>query len=154
MSSEIKVPRLKGEALEWAENALSIPMPYQNVVNAFLDTFPYYVEEDVEGGEGLEPKVIEEKVKEILLARFQRMRRDTRRKSYQRILEKKATLNTFLDCIPIASALTRIVELEIMRQELTQDRRQSNGLKTNQLLKVIDAARREADVLLPRERSS
>lgn len=154
MSSEIKVPRLKGEALEWAENVLSIPMPYKNVVNAFLDTFPYYVEEEVEGGEGLEVEVITEKVKEILLARFQRMRRDTRRKSYQRIQEKQATLNTFLDCIPIASALTRIVELEIMRQELTQDRRQSNGLKTNRLLKVLNAARREADVLLPRERSS
>lgn len=133
----LEVPRLAGEPLKFAENILAIGMPYDHAVRSFLDSFPEFLA--IEG-------VSEAEVFEQLGNRFRRMRRDTRRVSYHKIKETQATLKEFLDCIPIASPLQRLLELEILRQDTT--------LKCQERLKVLGAAAREVEQLVPRERTS
>lgn len=142
MSTENKresldVPRLEGEALKWVEMVLSIGMPHKYAVRAFLDSFPSYSKHE---------RLSEDEISEILLKRFYRMRGDTRRLSYQRIKETEASLKDILDCIPIASPLVRLIELEKKRQD--------PNLACEQLLKVLGAALRETEILMPRERKS
>ncbi len=134
---ELEIPRLTGEALEFAETILSIGMPYGYAVQAFLESFPAYAEHD---------DLTEDEISNILLARFKRMRRDTRRLSYQKIKETEASLKKLLDCIPVASPLIRLIELEELRQDL--------GLNCEQRIKVLGAAAKETDRLMPRERTS
>lgn len=136
---ELKIPRLEGEALEWVETALSIGMPYANTVRAFMDSFPEYLEPKDDDAERLS----DDEAFAILKERFSRMRRDTRRVSYHNVKAKKETLKKFLDCIPVASPLIRLVELEKMRQD--------PSLKHGDVIKMLAAARQEADYLMPRE---
>ncbi|MCG9132734.1 hypothetical protein J5I95_13735 [Candidatus Poribacteria bacterium] len=134
---KLEMPRLEGEALEFAEKILSIGMPYRYAVQAFLDSFPSYAEHET---------LTESEIFEILKSRFQRMRRDTRRASYHKIKENEASLKDLLDCTPVASPLMRLIELEMMRQDRT--------LTCEQRLKVLGAAAREVERLMPRERTS
>ena len=134
---KLDIPRLKGEALEWVETALSIGMPYDYAVRAFLESFPSYAEHET---------LTEDEIFDDLKERFKEARTKTRRASYHRIKEKEASLKTFLDCIPVASPFTRLIELEKMRQD--------SSLKPEQLLKVLGAAAREVDILIPRETRS
>ena len=134
---KLEVPRLQGDALQWAETILAIGMPYTTAVRAFLESFPSYAEHET---------LSEDEVFNQLLDRFRRMRRDTRRVSYQKIKETQESLKTLLDCIPVASPLIRLIELEQLRQDA--------GLKCEQRLKVLGAALRETEVLMPRERTS
>ena len=134
---KLEIPRLTGDALEFAETILSIGMPYDYAVQAFLDSFPAYAEHD---------ELTEKEIYEALDKRFRRMRGDTRRASYHKIKGNEATLKQFLDVIPIASPFLRLIELEKMRQDA--------GLKCEQRLKVLSAAAKEVERLLPRERTS
>ena len=134
---KLELPRLEGEALKWVETVLSIGMPYKNAVWAFLDSFPEYGEHET---------LTEDEIFKILSNRFKRMRRDTRRVSYQNIKETQNSLKKLLDCLPVASPLIRLIELEKLRQD--------PGLKCEQLLKVLGAAAREVELLMPRERTS
>ena len=133
----LQIPRLSGEAVEFAETILAIGMPYGYAVQAFLDSFPAYAEHET---------LTEDEVIGILKERFKRMRRDTRRLSYQNIKETEASLKKLLDCIPIASPLVRLIELEQLRQD--------PGLKCEQRIKVLGAASKETERLMPRERTS
>ncbi|MXZ00199.1 hypothetical protein F4Y93_05950 [Candidatus Poribacteria bacterium] len=138
---KLEVPRLSGDALFFAETLLSIGMPYDYAVRSFLDSFPSYLAHE---------SLTEAEIFEILKKRFQAMRTKTRRASYHRIKETESSLKHLLDCIPVASPLTRLVELEQMRQDLRED----PELVCDQRLKVLSAASREMERLLPRERSS
>lgn len=133
----LQIPRLSGEALEFAETILAIGMPYAYAVRAFLDSFPSFAEHET---------LTEDEIFETLRKRFKEMRCSTRRLSYQKIKETEASLKKLLDCIPIASPLVRLIELEQMRQD--------PGLKCEQRLKVLGAASKETERLQPRERTS
>jgi len=134
---KLEVPRLSDEAQKWAELALSIGMPYKNVVVAFLETFPFYLENDEVG---------EDRIVEILEDRFKDMRRRTARKSYYNIKETQEQIKNLLGCIPVASPLFRLIELEKMRQNPA-------SIDEN-LLKVFLIAGREQERLMPREQHS
>ena len=133
----LKLPRLKGEALDFAETILSIGMPYKYAVRAFLDSFPAYAEHE---------DLTEAEIFEILKNRFKEMRCQTRRLSYQNIKETEASLKKLLDCIPVASPLVRLMELEKMRQN-------PDAINMD-LIKVLGAAAQESQRLMPRERTS
>lgn len=143
MSTESKkrgpldIPRLSGDALAWVETILSIGMPYDYAVRAFLDSFPEYAEHET---------LSEAEIFEDLRARFKEARTKTRRASYHRIKEKEASLKTFLDCIPVASPLVQLIELEKMRQDPSSI--------NEKLLKVISLAGRVTESLMPRETRS
>ncbi len=134
---KLKIPHIKGDALEFAETILSIGMPYEYAVQAFLDSFPEYAEHET---------LTEEEVHEIIGKRFRGMRRQTKRASYHRIKEFEASLKKLLDCIPVASPILRLIELEKLRQD--------GGLKCEQMIKVLAAAAKEQDRLMPRERTA
>ena len=134
---KLEIPRLQGEALDFAETILSIGMPYDYAVRAFLDSFPMYAENE---------ELTEAEIFQILRKRFKEMRCSTRRSSYHKIKDNEATLKQFLDVIPIASPFLRLIELEKMRQD--------DGLKCEQRLKVLSAAAKEVQILMPRERTS
>ena len=133
----LKVPRLKGKALAFAQTVLAIRIPYPQAVRAFLDSFPEYLEND---------ELDAEEVAAHLEERFQRMLHNTQRVSYHKIKETEASLNKLLDCIPIASPLVQLIELEKMRQD--------PSLINEKLLKVISLAGKVTERLLPRERVS
>ena len=133
----LKVPKFEGEVLEFAETILSIGMPYKYAVQAFVESFPAFLEND---------ELSEEEVYEILDNRFRRMRKDTRRLSYQKIKETEASLKKLMDCIPVASPLMRLIELEQLRQD--------PGLKPGDRIKILAAAAKEEERLTPRERTS
>lgn len=123
----LSVPRLKGDALEWVERALAIGMnyDYRTVTRAFIDTFPFFLEET---------SVSKQTALKILEKRFRRMRRDKRCSSYHRIKEhQKRFLELFEDPL-IASHIYWIIELEKMRQ--------ISNLTVEQQLKIHDAARK------------
>ena len=133
----LEVPRLKGEALKFVQTLLALGMPYQNAVAAFLTSFPAYAENNY---------LTEAEVAEILRKRFKHMRGNSQRASYHAIKKNKENLKAFLDVIPIASPLIRLIELEQMRQD--------PGLKCEQRLKVLMAAAKEQERLMPRDRVS
>ena len=133
----LKVPKFEGEVLEFAETILSIGMPYKAAVQAFVEAFPAILESD---------ELSEAEIYEIVENRLRRMRKDTRRLSYQKIKETEASLKKLLDCIPVASPLIRLIELEQMRQD--------PSLKPGDRIKVLAAAVREEERLTPRERTS
>lgn len=136
----LKIRRLTDDEQEWAETALAIGMSYGTAVNAFLETFPVFAEEAAEV-----ENLTEDDVFDILKQRFRRIRCDTRRVSYHNVKIKQETLGKFLDCIPVASPILRLVALEEMRQD--------PGLNQSQQLKVLAAARQEQQALMPRETS-
>ena len=88
------------------------------------------------------------------------MRGDTRRKSYHRIKVNEVIFNSFLDVIPIASPINRLIELEILRQHLNCRNLNPESTENvelflknvNLFLKVLNAAAREQYLLEPRER--
>lgn len=133
----LEIPRLDSEAQEFAETLLALGMPYEFAVQSFLDCFPSYLEDS---------DLTEAEVYEILGNRFKDMRRRTKRLSYHRIKETEASLKKMLDCIPVASPLMRLIELEQMRQD--------GALKPEQRIKVLAAAAKENERLMPRERTS
>ncbi|MCY3739973.1 MAG: hypothetical protein OXH00_03025 [Candidatus Poribacteria bacterium] len=139
-AEKLDVPRLSGEALKFAQNIVAIRMPYRQAVQAFLDSFPEYLQTGIENG------LNEKEVFACLVERFQRMIHSTQRVSYRKIKETQSTLKDLLDCIPIASPFTRLVELEKMRQD-------PDSINPN-FLKVLGAAAREVEHLMPRERTS
>ncbi len=136
-ADQSSIQQIKGDALEFAETILAIGMPYQYAVQAFLDSHPEYAEHET---------LTEEEIYKIIFNRFRDMRCRTKRASYHRIKENEASLKKLLDCIPVASPIIRLIELEKMRQD--------PGLKCEQLLKVLGAAAREQEILMPRERKS
>jgi len=128
---QLLVPRLKGDALDWVERALSIGMGYDDrtVTRAFVETFPIYLE-DV--------SIDEETALKILEDRFKKMRRDKKCSSYHHIKEhRKRLLELFKDPF-IAMSLCQIIELEKLRQipNLTVDQH----LKTFKLAQKIEGA--------------
>jgi len=156
MSSQpLEVPRLKGEALKFAQNVVAIRMPYPQAVRAFLESFPEYLEND---------KLSEEEIVETLKERFQRMRHDHSRVSYHKIKETEATLKDLLDCIPISSPLKRLMALDKRHQDLcdkidVDDEKQKLGVEEELKvmateIKVLSAAATEVERLMPRERRS
>ena len=132
-----KLPNLSDEEQDFAVTILSVGMPYENAVQAFLDTFPAYLEYEA---------VTEPEVRGILGGRFREMRRSTRRVAYHKIKETENTLKKLLDCIPVASPLIRLIELEQLRQD--------PGLKCGERVRVLSAAASEVERLTPRERKS
>jgi len=134
---KLKVPRLSEEAQKWAETCIATGLPYTNIVQAFLETFPYYLENAT---------VTEKEVRDILHKKFVRMRGEKRRVSYFRIKQKREELKEILDCYPVASPLVRLEELEVMRQDKT--------LTVDQRSKVLSGAHREQKMVLPPESRS
>lgn len=133
------VPSLKGEALEWVRIALSLGRDLDKVVRSFIDYFPEY--RDPTAYETEEEQIqAEEAVFKNLRTRFRRLLTETRRASYFKIKENKETIRKFLDTIPIASPLVRLIELEDMRTDTT--------LKPDQRIKAILAADKLTNILL------
>lgn len=133
---QVLVPRLKGDELDWVERALAIGMNYDDrtVIGAFVDTFPYFLEETLE-----ETGISEETALKILKDRFKKMRSDQRRSSYHRIkAHQKRFLELFEDPF-VAMMIYQVIELEKCRQ--------MPNLTVNQCLKIFDAARKIEDIL-------
>ena len=87
-----------------------------------------------------EEEAAEKATFKVLRQRFRDMLKDTRRISYYKVKENKETIRKFLDVIPIASPIVRLIELEIMRLD--------TSLKPDQRIKVITAADRLTNAML------
>lgn len=134
---QLSVPRLKGDELDWVERALAIGMnyDYRTVIGAFVDTFPYFLEDALE-----DTNVREETALKILKERFKKMRCDKRCSSYHRIkAHQKRFLELFEDPF-IAMMIYQVIELEKLRQ--------NPNLTVTQRLKIFDAARKIEDILV------
>lgn len=134
---KLEIPRLQGEALQFVQTILAIGMPYDYAVKAFLDSFPAYAEHET---------LTDAEIHQILRKRFKHMRGNTQRSSYHKIKETETSLKQLLDCIPVASPLIRLIELEKKRQD--------SDLECGDLIKVLNAAAKEVERLMPRERTS
>lgn len=132
-------PNLKDDEQEFATALLSVNMPYENVVQAFLDAFPDFLEY-------VNENLTEKELKKQLGNRFREMRRNKRRVAYHKIKETKDVLKTLLDCLPVASPLMRLIRLE--------QRRQEPNLTLVEEIKIFNTAAKEVDRLIPPERSS
>lgn len=132
----LKLPRFTTEEQDFAKTLLSTGMPYKNATHIFLERFPVYLQADVQGDE----------VYAIIDKRLRRMCEDTRRISFHEIRNTKETIRKVVDSIPIASPLARLIEFEQMRQD--------PGLKVSERIRVLTAAAREVDRLIPPERTS
>lgn len=132
---ELKIPRFEGDALKFAETMMALEMPYRLAIDIFSSRFPEYaVHDELTDGE----------IRKVLQDRFSRMHRDKRRPSHQNVKEKQEILNQCLDCIPVANPFVRLMKLEVLSND--------PDLKPTELLKVLDTARKEVEVLKPRER--
>lgn len=150
---KITLPKLSQEELEFAENLIALQMPYQNAVESFLENFPgtfdhYEFSEELTQEEinTFTEEDIETEIRRILRQRFRGYRKDKRRLSYHRIKATKETIKSLLDCISIASPFSRLIKLEIMCQD--------KSLKPEQLIKAIQEATRQVEILIPQQKVS
>ena len=136
-----KIPRLKKEdgALEWVQTALSLGLPMDHVVQCFMEFFPDY-RSPMKFETQKEEEAAEKSTFKVLRQRFRDMLKDTRRISYYKVKENKETIRKFLDVIPIASPIVRLIELEMMRLD--------TSLKPDMRIKLITAADRLTNAML------
>ena len=130
----VLVPRLRGDALDWVERALAIGRnyDYRTIIGAFVDTFPYFIEDILE-----DTNVSEATVRKILKDRFKKMRSDKRRSSYHRIKAHQKRFRELFEDPFIAMVSYQAIELEKCRQIPT--------LTVVQRLKIFDAAHKIED---------
>lgn len=128
---QVSIPRLTGDALDWVERSLAIGMgyDYRAVANAFVTTFPYFLEDT---------GISEERAMKILEDRFKRMCRDKRRSSYHRIKERHKRILELCEDPSIAYSIRLIIELEKLRQM---------PVNVDQLLKIHHVAHKIEDSL-------
>lgn len=108
----------------WVETALAFGMPYDMIVDKFLEEFSEY-KTDV---------CSEDELKRILRQRIKHANTSTERKSYDRIREKEALIEEIIAYFPVINVIPQIIRL----QELFD----TPDLRPTEYLKVIEAAQR------------
>ena len=109
---QVLVPRLIGDELAWVERSLAIGRnyDYNTVIGAFVDKFPYFLEDALE-----ETGISEETALKILRERFKKMRFDKRRPSYHRIKAHQKRFRELFEDPFLAVMLYHVIELEKLR---------------------------------------
>ena len=118
------VDEFGAEQQAWVETALALGMPYDMVVDKFLEAFSEY-ETDV---------CSEDELKRVLRQRIKHANTSTVRESYARIREKEALIEEIFAYFPVINVIPQIIRL----QELFD----KPDLRPTEYLKVIDAAQR------------
>jgi len=118
------VDEFGAEQQAWVETALAFGMPYDMIVDKFLEEFSEY-KTDV---------CSEDALKRILRQRIKHANTSTGRKSYARIREKEALIAEILAYFPVINVIPQIIRLQSLFD--TPD------LRPTEYLKVIEAAQR------------